>query len=88
MRQFISLKSLVAGLTLTLGLAMTSTATAGSCHHAPRCYYKTIITWKLIEEPCYDYVTQYDHCGKPYQVEVVTYKTVKVPVEKLVKVCY
>ena len=87
MRQFINLQSLVAGLVVTASLALTSTASAGSCH-APRCHYKTVITWQYIEEPCYDYVTQYDHCGRPYQVEVVTYKTVKVPVEKLVKVCY
>ncbi|MFV0446031.1 MAG: hypothetical protein ACK5Q5_20840 [Planctomycetaceae bacterium] len=87
MRQLIRLKSFALAAAVLIGLAVTSTASAGNCH-APRCYYKTVITWQVIEEPCYDYVTKYDHCGQPYRVKVVTYKTVKVPVEKLVKVCY
>lgn len=87
MRPFITLKTLAIAATLATGLACTSTANAGHCH-APQCYYKTVITWQVIEEPCYDYVTKYDHCGRPYQVRVVTYKTVRIPVEKLVKVCY
>ncbi|MCA9056073.1 MAG: hypothetical protein KDA75_19710 [Planctomycetaceae bacterium] len=87
MRQLINLRSILAAAALAAGLAVTTSASAGGCH-TPRCYYKTVITWKIVEEPCYDYVTRYDHCGKPYQDVVVTYKTVKVPVEKLVKVCY
>lgn len=87
MRQLIHLRNLALAAALATGLVFTSAASAGSCH-GPRCYYKTVITWKFVEEPCYDYVIKYDHCGTPYKVQVVTYKTVKVPVETLVKVCY
>jgi hypothetical protein len=87
MRQFISLKSLAFAAVIATGLAFNATANAGGCH-TPRCYYKTVITWQIIEEPFYDYVTKYDHCGRAYQARILSYRTVKVPVEKLVKVCY
>lgn len=87
MRQFINVRNLFVAAALATGLAFTSAASAGSCH-APRYFYKTVITWKLIEEPVYDYVTLYDHCGKAYTETVISYRTVKVPVETLVKVAY
>ena len=45
-------------------------------------------SWKVVQEPCIDYVVKYHPCGTPYRVKVVTYKTVRIPVERLVKVCY
>ena len=87
MRQLINLRSILAAAALATGLAFTTTASAGNCHK-PRCYYKTVTTWKIVEEPYYETVLRYDHCGKPYTDTVLSYRTVKVPVEKLVKVCY
>jgi hypothetical protein len=86
MRQFINFRTLFVASALATGLAFTSAASAGC--HAPQYYYKTIITWKVIQEPVYDYVTLYDHCGKPYTETVVTYRSVKVPVETVVKLAY
>lgn len=85
MRQLINFRNLSVALALVAGLAITSAASAGSCY-APRYVYKTVITWKVIEEPYYDYVTLYDHCGKPYTETVLSYRTVKVPVESVVRV--
>lgn len=85
-----TVRNLFAAAVVAGALGMASTANAGDyCHApAPRCYWKTIKTYELIEKPCVHFVTKYDHCGHPYQVKVVTYETVRVPVFKEVKVCY
>ena len=55
---------------------------------APRCYWKTVTVYIEREQPYVKHVVQYDHCDKPYIAEVVAYRTVRVPVQKRVKVCY
>lgn len=81
-----NLKALLFAAVLGSTFLMVGNAEASSCH--PPCVYKTVVTWKTIQEPCVDYVVKYHPCGTPYRVKVVTYKTVRIPVERLVKVCY
>lgn len=50
--------------------------------------WKTVIVYEAVEQPVVHYVTRYASCGTPYQAKVVTYKTIRVPVEKQVKVYY
>ena len=87
MSRLFNLKSLVLAAVLTGGLSFANTASASDCY-APRCVYKTATTWKLVEQPYTRYATKYDHCRKPNTSEVIAYRTVKVPVTQLVKVCY
>ena len=60
---------------------------ASDCHQ-PQCVWKTVTVYESVTKPFVSYVTKYDHCGKPFQVKVVSYKTIQVPVQKLIKVCY
>jgi hypothetical protein len=66
-------------------------APVATCHtdiYVPTCTYKTVTDWEIRSVEYVDYVTQYTSCGHPYQVQVVRTKLVKVPVQRLVKVCY
>lgn len=76
-------RSLVTAAVITLGGFATSQVQA----HEP-CVYKTFCTYENRTVPYQAQVTKYDHCGKPYYVTVTRYKTVTVPVHKVVKVCY
>ena len=77
---------LVAGLATGVG---TSEAYAGYYgYEPPVCHYKTVITYEYQTQPVVEWVTKYDHCGKPYEVKVVRYVSVKVPVKHIVKVCH
>ncbi|MEZ6065134.1 MAG: hypothetical protein R3B90_05385 [Planctomycetaceae bacterium] len=61
------------------------------CHEPiriPRCTYKTVIDFEFRTETYVDYITKYAPCGRPYTVKVLRTRTIKVPVERLVKVCY
>ncbi|MEZ6066013.1 MAG: hypothetical protein R3B90_09960 [Planctomycetaceae bacterium] len=87
MSSHISLRRLLAAAVVASGLAFTSTASAGGYHSAP-CTYKTITTWEVVQQPVVDWVVKYKPCGTPYRVKVVSYKAVRVPVQKVVKVCY
>lgn len=60
----------------------------GGYTYQPQYTWKTITLYKTIQKPYVDYVTKYDHCGKPYQVEIVRYETVQIPYTKRVKVYY
>lgn len=82
------LKKVVCGMLVAGAIGFVGTSTASATHYPPSCYYKTVIVWEHQTQPVVDWVTKYDHCGKPYEVKVVRYVTVKVPVKKLVKVCY
>lgn len=84
MTKFIS----AAALTLALTFAGTQSVEAGHDHDCVKCYYKTVVEYKLVEKPVVKYITKYTDCGKPYQVKVIDYVTIKVPVTKRVKVCY
>ncbi len=83
------LKKVLCGMLVAgaIGFVGTSTASASHCS-PPCCYYKTIITYEYETQPIVDWVTKYDHCGRAYEVKVVRYITVKVPVKRQVKVCY
>ena len=48
--------------------------------------YKEITVYELREVPEAHWITKYDHCGKAYQVKVVSYHSIKVPVTKRIKV--
>lgn len=86
MFSLINRKSLIAAA-LVLGVWGGSSEIAAACD-APRCYWRTVTEYVAQEVPYVRYITRYDHCGKPYQVEIVGYRTVQVPVQRRVKVCY
>lgn len=50
--------------------------------------WKTVVVYETVEQPVVQYVTRYLPCGTPYEAKVVTYRTVRIPVEKQVKVYY
>ena len=82
-----TIKTVAVAAVVMGSMAFATGAQASDCHQ-PRCYWKTIVVYQSVQKPCVSYVTKYDHCGKPYSVRVVTYKTIQVPVEKQIKVCY
>jgi hypothetical protein len=92
MRTYFSLRTLAASLVAAAVLSVSGSTVVASdhCHTAytPQCYYKTVTVYEYVKKPCVHYVTKYDHCGEPYYAKVVTWKTVEVPVQKQVKVCY
>ena len=78
---------ILAALMLTISFASFGTSTAEAGHY-PRCYYKTVTAYKIVKKPIVQYITKYDHCGKPYRVKIVTWKTVKIPYQKRIRVCH
>lgn len=103
MKALITLKSvLTCGLVLgALAFASTDSAQAGGYggygqsgygyggyNYQPQYYWKTITTYESVRKEYIDYVTKYDHCGHPYQVQVVRYEYIQVPVTSRVKVYY
>jgi hypothetical protein len=87
MTRFLNLQNLAAAALIT-GSTFLGDLTGASACDTPRCYWKTVTVYVDVEQPVVNWVTRYDHCYRPYQVKVVTYETVTVPVEKRVKVCY
>ena len=89
-------KTLLAAAIVTAGLICFGNASAeAGCsrrvayrNFAPVCTYKTVIDYELQPVEYIAYETRYMPCGRPYTVQVVRTKWVKVPVERLVKVCY
>jgi hypothetical protein len=49
---------------------------------------KPVTVYVVQQEPYRQWVTAYDHCGKPYKRVVIRYRTVRVPVIKYVKIRY
>lgn len=82
------LKKVCCGTLVAGAIAFVGAPTASASHCPPNCYYKTIITYEYETQPIVEWITKYDHCDRPYQVKVVNYVTVRVPVKRLVKVCY
>lgn len=83
------LKNVVCGLLVAGAIGFVGTSTASATHYPPSyCHYKTVISYEYQTQPIVEWVTKYDHCDRPYEVKVVRYVTVKVPVKKLVKVCH
>lgn len=81
-------KLLLATILGIAGLTATSTATASEpCYTYKRVTcYETVTDWVCKEVPCVKTVVKYDHCGKPYTVNVSYTKIVEVPVKKTVAV--
>ena len=72
---------------LCLGLFAGLSGAATACDTV--CYKSVYVTtYESYQVPCTTYVTLYDHCGRPYQAARTYYKTVSVPVQKLVTVAY
>ena len=83
------LKKVLCGTLVAGAIGFVGTSTASATHYPPPCcHYKTVITYEYETQPIVEWVTKYDHCGRAYEVKVVRYITVKVPVKRLVKVCY
>jgi hypothetical protein len=83
------LKKVACGTFIAAVIGVVGTSSASATHYYPQsCHYKAIITYEYQTQPIVDWVTSYDHCGRPYEEKVVHYVTVKVPVRRLVKVCY
>lgn len=103
MSRLFSLKNVLAAAIVSLGAAgFEATAHAGHfpsppvvINHCdsppiwtPPCRYETVIDYEFRRIKYTECITRYTPCGRPYHVHVVRTKLVKVPVERLVKVCY
>ena len=94
----------VAALALSVGVNGVASATEYKrmycqetkqyCQYKKVVTYKTVADYRIVEKECVEWVTKYDHCGKPYQVKKVYVKKIEVPYElqvavvTWVKVCY
>ena len=89
MRHLMNLRTVVASVALTgMMLLGSSSGSAGDYCHAPRYYYKTVSVYESVRRPYEHTLIRYDHCGDPYAVTVVSWKTVQVPVAMRVRVQY
>lgn len=50
--------------------------------------YRIVTSYETRREPYLCSVIRYDHCGRAYWATVVEYRTIRVPVQKLVRVTY
>lgn len=82
------MKNLIAAAVVTAAALFAGTQTVEAGDPCVHCHYKTIVEYKCIQKPVVKCITKYDHCGKPYEVKVVDYVTVKIPVYKQIKVCH
>ena len=57
-------------------------------HCPPPVRYETVVCYEARRVPYAACETRYDECGRPYQVEVTRYRTVRVPVAKRVPAQY
>ena len=86
------IKTGIAAAVVALGLA--GTASAGDYGHGQGygfawkkvVNYQTVMHYVDKHEAYTDYVTEYDHCYKPYQKAITKYRTIQVPVYKQVPV--
>jgi hypothetical protein len=89
MLRALNIRRLVLSGVLALGLlgALGASAPAAHAGHCQPAYVDVWVT--LYETRLQSYqvcATKYDHCGRPYHVYQTAYKTVQVPVKKLVRV--
>jgi hypothetical protein len=94
-----SWRNLVVAAGLALGAGLIGAGGVGASEPPACCAYKVVTCYKtvtVLEDRTEAYtrvVTLYDRCGNPYEVERTCYRTVEVPVKKvvafkkLVKVC-
>lgn len=103
MSRLFSFKSVLAAAAVALGLSGWENTAAASHLRSPKvvinhfvsppvwmppCRYETVIDYEFRTIQYTECITRYTPCGRPYHVHVVRTKVVKVPVERLVKVCY
>jgi hypothetical protein len=103
MSRLFSFKSVLAAAIVSLGVAGLENSAAASHLRGPRvvinhfglppiwtppCRYETVIDYEFRTIQYTECITRYTPCGRPYHVHVVRTKVVRVPVERLVKVCY
>lgn len=83
------LRPLFAILTLAgCAFSASSDVTAADSRCVPRCYYRTVIVDDYVRKPYVRYVVRYDCGGRAHRTRVVTWKSVRVPVAKRIRVCY
>ena len=81
-----TMRGLIIAAVVALG-TLGGTGAVRACD-PPCCEYKVVVYYETHYEPYTQTVTCYDECGRPYTKEVAVLQKVKVPVTKLVKVCY
>lgn len=59
-----------------------------SVGYVPEYHWRTVVSYETQTVPVVDYVVKYDCYGDAYRVKVISYKTVRVPVETQVRVSY
>jgi hypothetical protein len=81
-----------AALLLTFSAVTLAPAISQAGHYSCSSYravtYRTVTVWEVQRRPVAVYRTKYDHCRRPYRVKDVVYQSVKVPVQRLVRVRY
>lgn len=85
MKTKLTIKTFVAAAVVTAGMAFAGTSEAAACDH---CVWQTVTVYAPVTKPYTYFVTRRDHCGKTFRVARTGYRTVKVPVQKRVRVCY
>ncbi len=94
--QRFSLRTLSFAALTTLGMlgSAAAPAQAGSYGHgdyghgyAPPCHWEWVTVYERREVAYEKTITLYDHCGRPYEVTKTFFRTVRVPVQKHVRVC-
>ncbi len=80
------LRSLLCAAALTVtGFGLTGTSVnASDCY--PTYRYEWVLCHETRQVAYAVCETRYDHCGRPYQVEVTRYRTAQVPVWRQVRV--
>ena len=88
----LSLRTPAASLITAAVLSVSSSDAVAEdyCHipYVAQCCCRTVTVYETVKKPCVHFVTKYDQCGEQYYSKVVTWKVVRVPVQKQVKVCY
>ena len=87
LRKLISTTAILA-VTGVMGLMNQAVAYDGYQAAPPACHYKTVITYEYRTEKFIQWVVEVDDYGYEHRVPVVKYRTIKVPVKHLVKVCH
>ena len=81
-------KFLTAGVLGLAMVAMSSSAANAGHFHRPPCGFRWVICHGYRRVPYTVCEVAYDHCGRPFKVYRTYFRTVVVPVRKLVKVGY
>lgn len=66
-----NLRNCVAAAVMAFGTMTAANEALASDCRIPRYYWKTVISYETVRQPVQQWVTQYDHCGKPYRASDV-----------------